>query len=276
MLSIVNTICIFTFNFNKWVVYTFVKLVKGLFYTIWSLINGIIIVPLSITLRCFIYLATLPINIPLYIITGKSIESIIKGVSQGINIQLITIVFQYSLALMLTGMIIGTVTGFMLGFIHIHTYLRDHILEFHVRAAIKRVVGTIVSKIKNNITLWIHALKDLIQRKYSETSFANKSSEMDESESTISLNDAMRQYVSSLPKEFFQWINSSDTTSKSSIQVHSDKYDATTMKNDEHIPYISPPGSPKLDSLDLTELPIDLFDSSDMRTSTLKHRKRKY
>lgn len=265
MLSNVGPLCLSVLQWNKWILKTVIGAIFYLISSVWSLIHGIVVVPVSTTLRCFMKLITLPINIPLYIISGTSIQSIIYNTAKSINTELIIIVFQYVVVLILSGILLGITVGIFLGIVHINTYLRDYILEFNIRAAIKRQLQrtyNYVLMLATNIVLYIKTKAQGINK------FKFKTSRDDNDGIEITTDDL------NIP---LQWLKNFNFTEDM------DAYDATTVKeehtisnNNMHkpkIPFNTPPGSPKLNSPDTTKLPNESLDSSTLKTSTLKQRR---
>lgn len=262
-------ICLSVLQWNKWIVSSIIGSILCLFSALWSVVNTIAIIPLFTTLRCFTQLITLPINIPLYIISGSSIQSIISTTAKSVNLEIIGIIFQYYTVLFLSGIALGITMGAFLGLVHINTYLRDHILEFNVKAAIKRLLQKGYNYIINIITFIILYVKDKAQR---ATKYESKTTRSHDTDSTTTSKDDIN-----IP---LQWLKNFNFTDGS------DTYDTTTLKQEEHTipstykhqtttPYLTPPGSPKLNSQDTTEFLDDSLDASKIKTSTLKQRRKK-
>lgn len=268
MLFSATAICLSVLQWNKWMVSSFIGSILYLISIVWALVYAIAIIPIVTTLRCFTQLITLPINIPLYVISGTSIQSVISTTAKSVNMEILGIIFQYCSVLFLSGIALGITMGAFLGMVHINTYLRDHILEFNIKAAIKRLLQKVYNYIINIITVIVLYVKRKAQR---TNKHEFKTGRDDSSDSPISKDDI------NIP---LQWLKNFNFTEDSDI------YDTTTIKQEEHTippiskhntnaPYQTPPGSPKLNSQDNTEFLDESLDSSTIKTSTLKQRRKK-
>lgn len=82
------------------------------------LINVFIITPLSISIRNVLQLFTLPVNIPLKIFMGTSIQNIVFNGNKLENAYILVTLVQYSVVLILFGFVIGFAVGFSIAIVH--------------------------------------------------------------------------------------------------------------------------------------------------------------
>lgn len=187
------------------------------------------------------------------------------------------IVYQYSLVVCFSGIILGALMGTCLGVIHHYTYLRDHIWEFHIRATVKRVWTKLKRKSVEIGSFIINYIKSQAQDYY-YSHMESKPAQEDDSGVMSASTTAVTAPL--------QWLNIFSSTT-SHDDTANDTYDVTTVK-DEHIikssslhpkqpPYQTPPGSPQMsheDNDDSTNID-DIQSLLPKQTSTLKQRRKK-
>lgn len=255
----------FNWNILTMIYYKPFRFISSVISTIWKLSYLMIITPVSTTIRCFLQLITLPINIPLYIIFHDSVQSIMDKTLKGINADLIMILFQYTLVLFISGILLGSIIGSILGFIHIHTYMRDHIFEFQFGNIIKRSLRRCYNYLINLLSPLVSFIKKLIRKYYSATSsdisndisinvpmtakydttFDTNTRVAEELNKKISPNESNNKYspTSSIPLEWLKNFdvkgnNNTDNVNSEIKQERNtiDMYDSTTVKGDSRIP----------------------------------------
>lgn len=244
------------------------QLISYMIYTIWKLLYLIIVVPITTMTRCFLQLVMLPINIPLYIISNNTIQSIIDKTLKGVNGDLIIILFQYSLVLFMSGILLGSIMGSILGFIHIHTYLKDHIFEFRFRTSIKWPLKKCYDHLVNSSSFLISSIEKLIRKyyysttdgnigndtnisipittKYNTTNFDTATKIIEKFNEKVESNELNNEYspVSSIPLEWLTNFDFVDTKTKNMNRQNKqndniDTYDSTTVKCEPTTPSIA-------------------------------------
>lgn len=257
----------FSWNILLKLVYKPFQFISYVIYTIWKLFYSMVIIPVTTMIRCFLQLITLPINIPLYIIANNTIQSIIEKTLRGVNGDLIIILFQYSLVLFMSGILLGSIMGSILGFIHIHTYLKDHIFEFQLRNSIQGLVKICYNHMINLSSFLISYIEKSIRKFYSDTSgdissdtninvpmntkynntdFDTDTKVIEEFNKKSESNELNIKYspTSSIPLEWmknFAFIDDdTNNTNRRNKQLENiDTYDSTTVKGEPTTPLIT-------------------------------------
>ena len=104
-------------------IYNFIGSIARLFYyavisRIYSLFHTFFWSPCYIIVSNSLQLILLPVNIPLRILAGTSMQKIIGGANSWTNGFVLTTMSQYALVLMIFGVVLGTTCGVSLGIVH--------------------------------------------------------------------------------------------------------------------------------------------------------------
>ncbi|CCK71908.1 Ldb16p KNAG_0I01170 [Huiozyma naganishii CBS 8797] len=111
-----------------------------------SVLRGVVYAPVAIVGKVWFQFVTLPANVPLYLFWNTSVQSMKRSVqsSNWWNTYIFTAVLQYSIAIVVFGVLIGVTVGGSLGLMHSFCGVPNYIVD---------------------VTSWMYRLKDYLMQR---------------------------------------------------------------------------------------------------------------
>ena len=238
--------------------------------------------PIVISLRISTTLILLPMNIPLKLVFGTSIQELAQYGPSFLNFHIIMTMIQYAMVLLMFGIVIGSVTGTILGMIHFYLKIPTIYLDLsQVKDYIMARINSIINYIKSPFTRLIQWVKNIviqpsksepqIKKKYKIVPLDNNNKEtavtITEQETAIKPGEVSRiktksrkgsvtsvlDVASIMPNDFFQTDNDErktlvvdlDTVNTDSYEKHVHPERRTVYNTPEQSPQNSPTISPQ-------------------------------
>lgn len=282
----------------KWILFSLILLTKSLVSYIFKGFAQFIIrplydcfitlvwVPIVISIRIATSLILLPMNIPLKLVFGTSIQELARYGPSFLNFHIIMTMIQYTMVLLMFGIVIGSVTGTILGMIHFYLRIPTIYLDLsQVKNYIMAKISSVVSYIKYPFTRLIQWIKSIViqpfkseqhvKKKHKIVSLDNSSIQttvtVEDQEPTIISGEASTKtksrkgsvasvldVASIMPNDFFQ----TDNDERKTLVVDIDSADTDNYSKNLHperrtvynTPEQSPQNSPTISPQALEEI----------------------
>ncbi|KAG0656957.1 hypothetical protein C6P45_002542 [Maudiozyma exigua] len=161
----------------KWIVFSLILLARSLVSNIYRGFIQLIVkplydcfvtlvwIPIVISLRISITLILLPMNIPLRLVFGTSVQELAQYGPSFLNLHIIMTMIQYTMVLLMFGILIGSVTGTILGMIHFYLRIPTIYLDLsNVKDYIMKKINSAVGYIKYLFIRSIQWVKNIVMK----------------------------------------------------------------------------------------------------------------
>ena len=158
------------------------RLIAAVASALRQLIGALVVMPLATAGRVWVGLCLLPVNIPLRLVLGVSVQGLVARSPDFLNAYVLLTLLQYSIVLALFGIVLGSLVGCVMGYVHYSARIPDVYLDVSaLLAQIKRrVLGaharwanwlrdTVTSVVENIVGRLSRTNKDTAEKNVDET-----------------------------------------------------------------------------------------------------------
>lgn len=105
------------------------RLIAMVANAIWQLVSALVVMPLMTAGRVWMGLCLLPVNIPMRLFLGVSVQTLMARSPDFLNGYVLLTILQYSIVLALFGIVLGSITGSTMGYVHYSARIPDVYLD---------------------------------------------------------------------------------------------------------------------------------------------------